>query len=249
MASRPSSARAPTCLARTKAADLWLELGYREESERAAHELLEMNAERPEPLRRLALINIVKGETGAARAFLSALSKDLVYGAEGRRDLKRLESDPGFAGDPEVERLRSLRITEDSVEQYSLEDMLLALLKANRRNRMAFEYLMAHYLLTCRLDKIAQNISRLDDFEYRGIPRLYEEALLIYTARTGELVDLHGRNIRPETTERFEDFCRIIARHGNDTASALAEVEKYHRDTYFRYYLLATSSAQGAPKE
>ena len=75
-----------------------------------------MNAERPELLQRLALINIVKGEMGAARVFLSALSKDLVYGEEGRRDLKRLESDPGFTGDPEVQRLRSLRSTEDGLE-------------------------------------------------------------------------------------------------------------------------------------
>jgi hypothetical protein len=239
----------PTCLARTKAADLWLDLGYLEESEHAAYELLEMNAERPAPLRRLALISIAKGETGAARAFLSALSKDLIYGQAGRTDLERLESGPGFDGDPEVQRLRSLRIREDSVEQYSLEGMLLALLKANRKNRMAFEYLMAHYLLTCRPEKIAENISRLDDFEYRGIPRHYEEALLIYTARTGELVDLHGRSIRPETTDRFADFCRIIARHGNDAASALAEVAKVHRDTYFRYYLLRTSSGKGAPRE
>jgi hypothetical protein len=245
----PIVSRSETCLALTKATDLWLDLGYLEESEHGAHELLQLNIGRPATLQRLALINIVKGETGAARVFLGVLGKDLVYGEAGRRDLERLQSDPGFAADPEVQRLRSLRITEDSVEPHSLENMFLSLLKANRRNRMAFEYLMAYYLLACRPDKVAQNISRLDDFEYRGIPRHYEEAILMQTAITGKTVDLHGRTIRPETMQRFEDFRRIIARHGADATSAMIEAAEDHRDTYFWYCLLRMSRVKGAPKE
>jgi hypothetical protein len=245
----PIVSRSGICLALTTAGDLWLDLGYLEESEHAAHELLQLSTGRPATLQRLALINIVKGETGAARVFLGALSKDLVYGDAGRRDLERLQSDPGFAADPEVQRLRSLRIKEDGVERHSIEDMLQELLKANRRNRMAFEYLMAYYLLACRPDKVAQNISRLDDFEYRGIPRHYEEAILIYTAATGKPVDLHGRTIRPETMQRFADFRRIVTRHGDDVASAMIETAEDHRDTYFWYCLLRMSRVKGAPKE
>jgi hypothetical protein len=114
---------------------------------------------------------------------------------------------------------------------------------------MAFEYLMAYYLLACRPDKVAQNISRLDDFEYRGIPRHYEEAILIYTAATGKPVDLHGRTIRPETMQRFADFRRIVTRHGDDVASAMIETAEDHRDTYFWYCLLRMSRVKGAPKE
>jgi len=127
--------------------------------------------------------------------------------------------------------------------------MFLSLLKANRRNRMAFEYLMAYYLLACRPDKVAQNISRLDDFEYRGIPRHYEEAILMQTAITGKTVDLHGRTIRPETMQRFEYFRRIIARHGADATSAMIEAAEDHRDTYCWYCLLRMSRVKGAPKE
>jgi hypothetical protein len=228
-----------SCLAVAKAGDLWLDLGYLEESEHMAHDLLACSCQWPATLQRLALINIVKKETGAARVFLSALNKDLVYGETARRDLKRLDTDPDFAGDPEVQRLRSLRITEDSVMRGSIEDKFLTLLKANSRNRMAFEYLMAHYLLTCRPDKVAQNISRLDDFGYRGIPRHYEEALLVYTAIGGKPVDLRGRNIRPETMERFAEFCKIIARHGTDVASGLAEAAQRHSDTYYFYFFCA----------
>jgi hypothetical protein len=228
---------ASSCLFLAEASDVWLDMGYMELSEHSTHELLDLTGEKPGLLQRLALINIVKGETGAARVFLGALSKDPVYGEAGRRDLERLKSDPGFAADPEVQRLRSLRITEDSPEYTTQEEIFLGLLKANRKNRMAFEYLMAYYLLACRPDKVAQNISRLGDFEYREIPRHYEEAILLQAAITGQGVDLHGRHIRPETVKRFADFCSIAERHGDDVRAALTEAAEHYRDTYFWYFL------------
>ena len=226
-----------SCLVLAEASDVFLDMGYLEESEHSTHELLDQTGEKPALLRRLALINIVKGETGAARVFLGALSKDLLYGEEGRRDLERLKSDPGFASDPEVQRLRSLRLTEDGLEYSNQEELFQGLLKANRKNRMAFEYLMAYYLLNCLPGEVAQNISRLDDFEYREIPRHYEEALLIQASITGQMADLHGRTIRPETIQRFADFCKIVERHGNDVNAALNEAAEQYRDTYFWYFL------------
>ncbi len=198
--------RSASCLALAQTSDFFLDMGYLEESEHSTHELLDLTGEKPALLQRLALINIVKGEMGAARVFLGALSKDLVYGEEGRRDLERLKSDPGFTADPEVQRLRSLRLAEDGLEYSTKEEILQGLLKANRKNRMAFEYLMAYYLLECRPDEVAQNISRLDDFGYREIPRHYEEALLIQASLTGQPVDLHGRTIRARNGAAVRGF-------------------------------------------
>jgi hypothetical protein len=51
------------------------------------------------------------------------------------------------------------------------------------------------------------------------------------------MADLHGRTIRPETIQRFADFCKIVERHGNDVNAALNEAAEQYRDTYFWYFL------------
>ncbi|MGD1001710.1 MAG: DUF6057 family protein [Candidatus Brocadiia bacterium] len=220
-----------------EAGDIWLELGDVSEAELLACEALEMDGERPRNLQRLALINMVKGETGAARVFLAALALDPVSGQWGKSGLERLQADPQLSTDPEVQRLRSLRPARDSGDYGTVEDKLLALLEANRRNRMAFEYLMSHYLLSCQLDKFALNIHRLDDFDYAAIPCSYEEAILVYTAATGKQIDLNGRRIRPETLERFQRVCNIIASHGNDHEGALREIARADGGSFFWWSL------------
>ena len=216
-----------------EASDIWIELGDVAEAEHLAYETLELDGDRPRNLQRLALINIAKGKTEAARVFLGALALDPVRGWLGRLGLERLQADPELAADPEVQRLRACRPKRDTVKFGSIEDKLLALLEANRRNRMAFEYLMSHYLLSGQLDKFALNIRRLDDFDYPAIPRLYEEAILVYAATSGRQIDLNGRRIRPETLERFQRVGNILASHGNDHAGALREVARDYGGSFF----------------
>ena len=216
-----------------EASAIWIELGDVGLSEHLAYEELEADGERPRNLQRLVLLNLVKGQIGAARVFLGVLAEDPVCGRWGRLGLERLEADPQLAADPEVQRLRADWSTQDSVAFSSLEERLLALLATNRRNRMAFEYLMSHYLLSRQLSKFALNIGRLDDFDYPAIPRLYEEAILVYTASTGKQIDLNGRRIRPETRERFQRFCDILASHGRDREGAFRDVTIEFGGTFF----------------
>ena len=76
-------------------------------------------------------------------------------------------------------------IGRDFVAKLELESLLLRLLKRNRHNRMAFEYLMAHYLLTDKLEKLVANLYRFGDFDYPQLPRHCQEALIIYQETTG----------------------------------------------------------------
>ena len=216
-----------------EASDIWLELGDVAQAEHMAYEVLEIDGERPRNLQRLALINMVKGEMGAARVFFAALAEDPICGQMGRRGLELLQADPQLSTDPEVQRLRACKLTQDSALPFSVEGKLLALLEANGRNRMAFEYLMSHYLLTCQLDKFALNIRRLDDFNYPAIPLLYEEAILVYMATTGKRIDLNGRRISPETLDRFQGVCRILASHGQDQQGALKAIAKDYAGGFF----------------
>ncbi|MCK4376293.1 MAG: hypothetical protein KAX19_13230, partial [Candidatus Brocadiae bacterium] len=219
-----------------KFSDVFMDLGYVNGAEHRTYQALELIGERPWILERLALISLAKGETEAGRVLLQSLSRDLVYRKRARASLSRLEADPSLAGDKEVCHLRSIMMHEDCIGWPSYEEMFIQLLQDNRRNRMAFEYLMAYYLLVGRIDKVAANIVRLDDFGYSDIPRHYEEAILIYEAATRSRADLHGRSVSPRTLQRFRAFTEVWARYRGDRRAAWRALARDHRDSYFFYY-------------
>lgn len=233
-------------------ADTLYELGHINRAEDAAYARLVVMDYNPAALQQLALINIVKGQTDAARTFLNALSKDFLYKDWAKRYLAKLKTDPLLSTDEHIQQMRSLMLVEDGLRRKTgtTDDFYLTLLQRNNRNRMAFEYLMAWYLLNGQLDKFVHNLDRLDDFNYPGIPRHYEEAILLYTAITGRVVALSGRRIKDDTIRRFADFMQRLQRYKYDieaTEKMLAkdfngsndfdDLDDFE-DTYYCYYLL-----------
>jgi len=222
--------------------ELCLELGLVNVAEKIAHEFLEGSDENPFILKQVALINIVKGRTETARVFLKALSKNLIYTKEAKDILHRLESDPQLERDEQIQRLRSVMITEDNVyTAYNEDECLEKLLHKNRYNKMAFEYLMAHYLLTRRLGKFVENLPRLDDFDYESIPRHYQEAITFYMGMTQKDVNLSGREINPETIKQYNKFTRLGNKYSYDTNLALQALAPRFGHTYFFYFAFGTS--------
>jgi len=218
--------------------DVYIDLGVMNLAESALTESLIRLGERPIILKRLALINMVKGDLGAARVYLGALSKTLFHADWANNYLARLQSDPNLSMDDQIQHLRDMMMETDyGFTNYVPERILLALLQKNRYNRMAFEYLMAWYLLTGQLDKLVQNLDRLDDFNYEGIPRHYEEAILIYEVLTGTKVDLKGRQISQRTHQRARGFSSISNRfRSSNEMTAMLATAPYFGDTYFFYY-------------
>jgi len=218
--------------------DVYIDLGVMNLAESALTESLIRLGERPIILKRLALINMVKADSGAARVYLGALSKTLFHADWANKYLSRLDSDPNLSMDDRIQHLRDMMMETDyGFTNYVPERILLALLQKNRYNRMAFEYLMAWYLLTSQLDKFVQNLDRLDDFDYSEIPRHYEEAILIYEVLTGRKVDLNGRQISHKTYQRARGFSSISNRfRSSNEMTAMLETAPYFGDTYFFYY-------------
>jgi hypothetical protein len=87
------------------------------------------------------------------------------------------------------------------------------------------------------LGKFIQNLERLDDFDYREIPRAYEETMLVYVNSTRKPVDLRGRRFNPISRQRFEGFNRVLSRYGGNKDAAFNELAKDYSRSYFFYYL------------
>lgn len=217
--------------------DCLLELGLVNHAEHASYEELEVFGPHPFTLRRLALTNMAKGQLYAARTFLNLLSRCLVYGRWARDCLRQLDVDPALAGNQQIQHIRAVMVRDEPTTPDSLAGELLSrLLQNNPHNRMAFEYLMAWYLLTKQLEKFVAELGRLDDFNYPAIPRHYEEAVLLYGQLTKKDLKLGKRRIGPETVAKYHDFMYRSQPYRYDRQAAQKMLAGDFGNTYYYYY-------------
>jgi hypothetical protein len=216
-----------------------LELGQVNEAERMAQEALEFDGDRPDLLRSLAQINILKDQPKAAAVFLNVLRQVPFQRDWATACLAELEHNPRLIGNHELDLVRLRMPTTDfphTSMSVAAEDMLRQLLASNRQNQMAFEYLMAHYLLTGELKKLAREVGQLDDFGYATIPRHVEEALVLGQKLQGLQLELHGRKIQPDTIRHFQSFCDALGGTSGQAPAALLTLAPDFGDTFWYYY-------------
>jgi hypothetical protein len=118
--------------------------------------------------------------------------------------------------------------------------VLPALVEQGSGNRMAFEYLMAWYMMNKRLDKFVQNLARLPDFGYTAVPPLYQEAALIYGTRH----PIPAAAVSPEAQQRIRQFSDIFNRYGRNKEAAFRELAGNFAGSYFFYFIYAGTPAE-----
>jgi len=225
--------------------DVFLDIGVVNMAENALTECLEGLGSRPMILQRLALINMVKGNLGSAKIYLGALSKTLFHANWAKQYLDRLRTDPNLSEDRYIQHLRSLCLDKDCPIHSLLNERTLSwLLEKNSQNRMAFEYLMAWYMLNRYLGIFVQKIELLPDLGYAELPTHYEEAALVYAYGTRKPLHLSGYQPSPQLRQRIEDFSRLLSSYGGDKQAASKELSKKFRNTYFFYYVYAPSGTK-----
>jgi hypothetical protein len=225
-----------------RAIEFFYDLGDMNSAEHWVYEVLETDGASPDVLKSLADINIVKGQFETARMFLRRLSKDLLWGEYARERLELLDGDGELSVDAEVRRLRSLARSADKAYMHEKgEELLLEMLDANPKNKMALEYLMALYLLTHKQDKLVANLYRLEDAGYERIPQHWQEGILIYCSKERKSVDLHGFEVSDETQGRFSKYLSAYAAFKKDKRAAFAKLRPDFGNSYFFYSMFNMS--------
>jgi hypothetical protein len=218
--------------------DTYIALGHINLAESALAKSMDMYGEQPTVLKRLALVAMIKNNINGARVYLKALSRTLFESDWARSYLEKIERDPNLSTDEEIQRLRSMMPTTDRDFSSLNENIFFDLLDSNRHNRMAFEYLEAFYLLTNQLDRFTGMLDRLNDFDYAGIPRVYEEAILLYSYNTKKKFEIPGHEISRESQERFSGFNTVYTgRYKKNKMAAFNELAKDYGNSYFFYYI------------
>ena len=228
-----------------KSSELLLELGYTGGAEKDAFEFMEIIGNSPLILEQLAKIKLAKGQIEAAKVFLRTLSKDLIFAHRGREMLRRLEDDPELANDKTIQYIRSVAPDKASVSNTLDDEFFTQLLEKNSNNKLAFEYMMAFYLLTKQVDKFAANLGLLNDLGYKKLPQHYEEALVIYMTKYKKPDQpVAGWMPRNETIERAKTIGGLYNFYRGNEQFIRKALGPGFNNSYFLYYLFGASKVK-----
>jgi hypothetical protein len=226
--------------------NFYWQLGLINESHHWATEAYELKGPSADILERLGMIFMLKGSPLSADRFFLKLGQIPFHGKTAAH-LIGLNANPSeLAQDGECRRILSCMPTEDYVSIGTPSyRQLEVLLKRNPRNRMAFEYLMAYYLLEKNLKGIADHLPYFGALGYSVLPRHIQEALLFIVAMNpkpdlGQL----KRVIDPTTYRRFVEYQQILVRHKGDGGGARQELQTRFDDTYWYYLMFGKSPSK-----
>jgi len=98
------------------------------------------------------------------------------------------------------------------------------------------EHLAMYFLLTNQFDKFIEFMPKVMKF-YGVIPRVFEEAILVYLDKSNKQKNLNEYNISNKTLEGVMGFYQIMhGKYGGDQKAALPELYKLYGNSYL-YYL------------
>lgn len=231
-----------------KMCDTYIELGNINYAEKLASEFLAAEGRLGMVLEKLVWINIIKGQENTARIYLNGLKKDLIYRDKAETMLRGLTNGFDERRAENIRRIGSYIRRSDNPRLYteSIEDMLTGLLEQNPNNRMAFEYLMACYLLAGDFKNMAIHLRGLANLGYQEIPTLYEEAMLIYQGMSSRKPDFGTFKIKSETIGRYNRFVRMYnSMQPQNRQIVIQQLIQEFGTSYFFYYSFKVSKPTG----
>lgn len=154
-------------------------------------------------MRRMAEINLAKGDHAAAIKYIRMLEQSLPHRSWAKKAMAQLEN-PASTLLPQVCHLREMQATQDTLRlstQYC--SSLVNLLESNPQNLLAQQYLIAYDLLTKDLLDFADDIERCPAL---SATRVVEEARLIVMASRPEKREMWHDYVTSETWNDFQNF-------------------------------------------
>ena len=219
------------------AIDLYFDLGHIRAAQVLAYEGQTHFGYNPKILKSIIKTNIINEEYNIAKRFLGILGKSFIHKKWVNRYQNYLSDKSLIKKDSLIQLKRKLAPQFDffiAIGERSDID-LIKLLKENRDNKMAFEYLMAYYLLDFRLEDLLERLGEFKELGYEKYPYCIEEAILasriVYPSKNFKL----DYDINPQTVELFERFNSILA----SFPSKVQAEETLRRGFYHSYWYYA----------
>ena len=215
-----------TVMTNAMAGEAWFQLGDMTVAEQSAITSLQASPKHTGTryLVRLARVNLISGENGAAMKYLTILGKTLFYGKWARSMMPGRQDE---AVRVQLSDAHAKLARKDIVHQLDRpREQLLGLLEADPTNAAARNYLLCYDLLTYDLDAFMQ------DFTPDMIKgRLYQEAVLLWLTLQGRLT--------PDEISRYGMDLSV-----SDRMNRFGLNPSAFKNTYWYYYLKAMNKQQ-----
>jgi hypothetical protein len=232
-------------LQHAKLLELFLDLGCPNAAEKNAYELLDNDGPSPYVLEALVRIHLTKGQYESARIALGNLRK-YAGGGPYVRQWQDVIADPARAqSHPLLQAWRRVQGTVDyAVGGVSFEPLLKRLLQDTPGHRLAFEYLMAHYLLKHQRADFVSCLPLLRPLGYQELPRQYAEAVLVHALETRMPPETHGWTIGPDIESQFRAISGVAKNARGDNQAVFDALAPKYGDTYTFYSMFNVCGAR-----
>ena len=229
-----------------EASNLCWKLGLVNASLHWAHEAFEYKGSTPQILRQLGKVYMVKGEQKAAGMFLKNLKRVPYHEADAENLIQLNENPAAIASSIEFKDIYTSMPRKDLISLGgSSSRELELLLNTNPGNRMAFEYLVAYFLLEGNLKGIFTLVPGFRAFRYNHIPVHVQEALIFGAAVTPKFDQnmLKGL-VEASVVKNFMEYRQSSLKYRGNKSDAKRALQKEFGGTYW-YYVLFTRPAAG----
>ena len=184
-------------------------------------------------VRRVAETYLLNGQTDIAGKFYNLLSHTLFYRKEARHFLGLIGDTAKIKNDPYLSQKRSIMADNDFFyDQNRMDYALTSLVVSNPANRMACEYLMAHYMLNKDLDGFIRNIGLMNQIGYDSVPVPYQEAAAYILTRLEDPPEALKSLV---SGQEVIDNLRAYANAYNSMGSDTLRMEREFGNTYWFY--------------
>jgi hypothetical protein len=221
--------------------EIFYQLCYNNEAYRWAFESMEARGLNPRSLKRLVKTSIINREYSVAGKYLNYLDQTLFYRNWARQYKEYLKDTLLIWNDSELAEKRRLLVHSDFISDITDKDIgLQRLLENHPDNKMAYEYLMASFLLRKDLTLFARNLDHIREMGYKHLPKHFEEAIILYTGITRERILPDGFSISTETQNRFHNYANVFAANRHSMALAAKRLQKDFGNTLWYYFQFAS---------
>jgi hypothetical protein len=185
-------------------------------------------------IKRLAETNLINGNYEVSEKYLKLLEKTMFYRRWAKETMKYLFNDDLINRDPDWGVKRKLMVKDDFFfKVQNMESTLNMMLKENPQNKIAFEYLMAFYMINKDLRNFLNCIPMMEKMNYKEVPVSYQEAIMY-------IIGLNSKDPMADTpayiSENTKNRMKVYAGIYTNYPDAKERLTKKFSGTYW-YYL------------
>jgi hypothetical protein len=211
-------------------------IGLIGEAHHLAFELMVQHGYTPENITLLIKTELINGNYRIARRYINVLKKTLHYKSRADKYEKMLLDPKKISSDSELGAKMRMLPESDFFIVPDDRQCIELILKNSPRNKRAFEYKIARFMLEKDLVAVGEEVKKMKAIGYSKIPRHIEEVLAALINLTKEVPDLGGLPLSSDTEQRFLQYRKDYNSLKGNKSLLEKRLTKAEKNTFW-YYL------------